>query len=85
MSRLLPQLDSDAMQFFDSSTPYELPKGKVHSRGPHRFTICGHDRNNKKVISGFVTSVQGVTRLPLPVSTCHGLSVQKASSTRTRR
>lgn len=52
MIRLLPQLQAEASVFWAASTAYTLAPGVVHSRGPHKFTICGHDRNNKTVWFG---------------------------------
>ncbi|EIM79212.1 uncharacterized protein STEHIDRAFT_116684 [Stereum hirsutum FP-91666 SS1] len=49
MLRLLPQLQAEAVLFWSATTLYTLAPGVVHSRGPHKFTIFGHDRNNKKV------------------------------------
>lgn len=47
MADLVVQFGIEAVRHLDKTDPY--PVVKVHTRGPHRFTICGVDRNNKKV------------------------------------
>lgn len=47
MADLVAQFGVEAVRHLDKTDPY--PVVKVHTRGPHRFTICGVDRNNKKV------------------------------------
>ncbi|EIM81551.1 uncharacterized protein STEHIDRAFT_114974 [Stereum hirsutum FP-91666 SS1] len=44
---LVVQFGIEAVRHLDKTDPY--PVVKVHTRGPHRFTICGVDRNNKKI------------------------------------